>query len=236
MDRGGTSERLRRFQDHLRERNVALALISDPFNICYLTGYWTILSGLPGTDALLAVPDRGEPWLAVPGLELTLARELCPGIRDIRHLRPLETTVHGRAVPAQTVPQLVSASVAPIAGDALVGLDVSLLRTDKYRALADALSRHEVADLTPDLAGMRASKDPVEQQTIRESSAVVSQAAAAIAEALRPGVTENMLAAEAVRVIWANGGTITHLVVASGPRGALPHALPTVRAVQPGEF
>lgn len=235
-DRGGTSERLRRFQDHLREREIPLALVFDPFNICYLSGYWTILSGLPGTDALLAVPDRGEPWLAVPGLELTLARELCPRIGDIRHLRPLETTVHGRPVPAQTVPQLVSAAVAPIAANASVGIDGSLLRTDKYRALADTLRRHQVADLTQDLAVMRASKDPVEQQTIRESSAVVSQAAAAIAEALRPGVTENALAAEAVRVIWANGGTITHLVVASGPRGALPHALPTVRAVQPGEF
>jgi len=236
MDRGGTSERLRRFQDHLRERAIPLALVFDPFNICYLTGYWTILSGLPGTDEVLAVPDRGEPWLAVPGLELTLAHELCPQIADIRHLRPLETTVHGRSVPAQTVPQLVSAALSSIAGGGLVGLDVSLLRTDKYRALADALRSHQVADLSQDLGGMRASKDPVEQQTIRENSAVVSEAAAAIAEVLRPGVTENTLAAEAVRVIWANGGTITHLVVASGPRGALPHALPTARAVQPGEF
>ena len=84
-DRGGTSERLRRFQDHLRQREIRLALVFDPFNICYLSGYWTILSGLPGTDALLAVPDRGDPWLAVPGLELTLARELCPQIGDIRH-------------------------------------------------------------------------------------------------------------------------------------------------------
>lgn len=235
IDRGGTSERLRRFQDQLHERGIALALVVDPFNICYLTGYWTILSGLPGTDALLAVPDRGEPWLAVPGLELTLARELCPEIRDIRYLRPLETTVHGRPVSAQTVPQLVRAAVGSIAG-ASVGLDVSLLRTDKYQALADSLRGHQVADLTPGLAAMRASKDPVEQQTIREASAVVSAAAAAISEALRPGSTENALAAEAVRVIWASGGTITHLVVAGGPRGALPHALPTARAVEAGEF
>jgi Xaa-Pro aminopeptidase len=230
------SERLRRFRDVLRQREIPLALVFDPFNICYLTGYWTILSGIAGTEALLAVPERGEPWLAVPGLELTLAREQCPEIQDIRHLRPLQTTVHGRPVPAQTVPQLVRAAVGSASGHASVGLDVSLLRTDKYQALADALRAHQVTDLTQDLAAMRASKDGDEQRAIRESSAVVSQAAAAISEALRPGVSENTLAAEAVRVIWASGGTITHLVVASGPRGALPHALPTARAVEAGDF
>ena len=230
------SERLGRFQETLHQREIPLALVFDPFNICYLTGYWTILSGLPGTDALLGVPERGEPWLAVPGLELTLAREQCPSIADIRHLRPLETTVHGRSVPAQTVPQLVRAAVGALPGDAPVGIDVSLLRTDKHRALADAVRPREVADLTLDLAAMRASKDADELRVIRENSAVVSEAAAAISEALRPGVTENALAAEAVRVIWAQGGTITHLVVASGARGALPHALPTARAVEPGDF
>ncbi len=233
---GGTSERLRRFQDLLRQRAIPLALVFDPFNICYLTGYWTILSGIAGTEALLAVPQQGEPWLAVPGLELTLAREQCPEIKDIRHLRPIQTTVHGRPVPAQTVPQLVRAAVGAVSGHVSVGLDISLLRTDKYQALGDALRGHQVADFTPDLAAMRASKDPAEQRAIRESSAVVSQAAAAISEALRPGVTENTLAAEAVRMIWASGGTITHLVVASGPRGALPHALPTARPVEAGDF
>jgi Xaa-Pro aminopeptidase len=49
-------------------------------------------------------------------------------------------------------------------------------------------------------------------------------------------VTENELAAEAARVIWTNGGTISHLVVTGGPRGAMPHALPTTRAVEPGDF
>lgn len=234
VDGSGAPKRLRRFQEVLRKRDIPLALVIDPFNICYLTGYWTILSGLPGTDALLAVPERGEPWLAVPGLELTLARELCPQIGDIRHLRPIETTVHGRPVPAQTVPQLVREAVSPLSRS--VGLDASLLRTDKHQALAESLRAHQVVDLTADLAVMRASKDPAEQRAIREASAIVSQAAAAISEALRPGVTEQALAAEAVRAIWANGGTITHLVVAGGPRGALPHALPTARPVQAGDF
>jgi Xaa-Pro aminopeptidase len=232
---GGTSDRLRRFRDHLRRREISLALVFDPFNICYLTGYWTILSGL-GTEALLAIPERGEPWLAVPGLELTLAREQCPQIHDIRHLRLIETMVHGRPVPAQTVPQLVGAVAGSLPAAAPIGIDLSLLRTDRRNALQDALGAHRVTDLTSDLAAMRASKDPAEQQAIRGSAAVVSKAAAAIAEALKPGITENALAAEAVRSIWADGGTVTHLVVASGPRGALPHALPTARPVESGDF
>jgi Xaa-Pro aminopeptidase len=83
---------------------------------------------------------------------------------------------------------------------------------------------------------MRASKDPDEVALIRKAAAITAKAAAAIFHGLRPGVTENELAAEAVRVIWANGGTISHLVVAGGPRGAIPHALPTERPVGQGEF
>ena len=63
----------------------------------------------------------------------------------------------------------------------------------------------------------------------------MTKAAEAIPRSVRPGVTENELAAEAVRVIWLHGGTITHLVVGSGPRGAFPHA-PTARTVERGDF
>lgn len=235
MDEGAAG-RLQRFRDLLREREIPMAFVFDPYNICYLTGYWTILSGIPGTEALLAVPAEGRPWLAVPGLELTLARELAPQIDDIRYLRPAATTVHGRSMRAQTVPELVRDATSSIPRDAPVGLDRLLLRMDREAALKDGLGAHRLIDLTQALVTMRGSKDPSEQRAIRESARVVSKAATAIEEALRPGVAENDLAAEAVRVIWAHGGTITHLVVASGPRGAHPHALPSARAAQSGEF
>ena len=49
-------DRLARFQARMQEQQIPLALIGDPFNVCYLTQYWTILSGIPGTEQLLAVP------------------------------------------------------------------------------------------------------------------------------------------------------------------------------------
>ena len=229
-------DRLTRFQALLRTQQISLALIGDPFNVCYLTGYWTILSGIPGTEQLLAVPGEGRPWLAVPGLEETLARAQCPGLTDIRYLRPGETLVHGARRPAQTVSQLVGAAVDALPQGAAVGVDAAPLRTDRYGVLEERLQGRRVIDLAPDLGAMRARKDPAEVQLIREAAVITAKAAAAIFHALRPGVTENELAAEAVRVIWANGGTISHLVVASGPRGALPHALPTARAVERGDF
>jgi len=228
--------RLTRFQTLLQTQEISLALVGDPFNVCYLTGYWTILSGLPGTEQWLAVPARGDPWLAVPGLEEALAREQCPDLLDIRYLRPGETLVRGGRRPAQTVPQLVRGALDALPAGAVVGVDASPLRTDRYRMLEESLRGREVVDLGPHLAAMRASKDPQEVQSIRDAAVITANAAAAIFHALRPKITENDLAAEAVRVIWAHGGTISHLVVASGPRGALPHALPTARAVEPGDF
>jgi len=63
-------DRLARFRAVLQELQLPLAFVGDPFNVCYLTRYWTILSGIPGTEQLLAVPVEGRPWLAVPGLSL----------------------------------------------------------------------------------------------------------------------------------------------------------------------
>jgi len=229
-------QRLERFQAQLQKQQVPLALVGDPFNVCYLTGYWTILSGIPGTEQMLAVPAEGKPWLAVPGLEETLARTQCPDVADIRYLRPGETLVHGERRPAQTVPQYIRSAVGALPPGAAVGVDASPLRTDRYRALEETLSGRRIVDLAPQLAAMRAGKDPDEVALIRQAAVITAKAAAAIFHLLRPGITENDLAAEAVRVIWANGGTISHLVVASGPRGAIPHALPTGRAVGRGEF
>ncbi len=230
------SNRLERLQAHLREQQVRLALVFDPQNICYLTGYWTILSGIPGTDTLLAVPSEGAPWLAVPGLEVTLAREQCPWISDIRYLRPAATLVEGRRVPAQTILQVVEGALAALPRESPIALDASLLRMDKSSTIVPLLRGRRTVDLVLALASMRASKDPDERRWIQESATIVSKAADAIARSARPGVTENDLAAEAVRVIWLHGGTITHLVVGSGPRGAIPHALPTERTVEPGDF
>jgi Xaa-Pro aminopeptidase len=231
-----STSRLTRFQTLLQTQEISLALVGDPFNVCYLTGYWTILSGIPGTEQWLAVPAQGHPWLAVPGLEETLAREQCPDLLDIRYLRPGETLVRGGRRPAQTTPQLVRRALETLPAGAAVGVDASPLRTDRSRMLEESLRDREVVDLGSHLAAMRASKDPQEAQAIRDAAGITAKAAAAIFHALRPKITENDLAAEAVRVIWAHGGTISHLVVASGPRGALPHALPTTRAVEPGDF
>lgn len=228
--------RLKRLQTYLRSEQIPLAFLCDPQNVCYLTGYWTILSGIPGTDTLLTVPADGAPWLAVPGLEVTLAREQCRWISDIRYLRPAATLVEGHRVPAQTLPQLLDQAVTELSKQSRLALDTALLRSDKFHAIRPILEGRSITDLTPVLAQMRASKDPDECRWIQESAKVVTKAADAIARAVRPGVTENELAAEAARVIWAHGGTVTHLVVGSGPRGAIPHALPTERTVEPQDF
>ena len=227
--------RMQRVQAWLRDEGVPVAFVVDPANICYLTGYWTILSGIPGTETLLVVPASGTPFLAVPGLEVTLGQEQCPGL-EVRYLRPAETQVGGRRRPAQTVGHLVTQALSSVPAAAPVGIDASLMRADRHAVLMEHVRGHPVKDLTPWLATQRASKDAVEQQRTRASARIVVEAADAIARALRPGVTEQALASEAVRVIWARGGTISHLVVAGGPRAALPHALPTARPVGAGEF
>ncbi len=148
--------RLARFQALLQEQRLPLALVCDPFNVCYLTGYWTILSGIPGTEQVLAVPGEGRPWLAVPGLEETLARAQCPNLGDIRYLRPGETLVNGDRRPAQSVSQLVRLALEALPQGASVGVDASPLRSDRYRVLEESLGGRQVIDLAPHFAATSA--------------------------------------------------------------------------------
>jgi Xaa-Pro aminopeptidase len=210
--------------------------VLDHHNVCYLTDYWTVLSGLPGTEVLLCVPPQKPPWLAVPGLETLTARAISPGISDVRYLRGGETSVSGQKLRVQTSRILVAEALASLKSGTVIGIDMSPVRRDRFEAVAELLSRYRVVDTTPVLLSMRSSKDADELQRIREGSLIACEAAAAIYYAVGPGVTEQQLASEAARVIWSRGATVTHLVVGSGPRAALPHAMPTSRAVASGDY
>lgn len=230
------AQRRHRLQEALRERDLAAALLLDPINICYLTGYWTILSNKSATEELLVVPADGAPWMAVPGLELTLAREQSPGIEDFRYLRAYETTVGMQRFAPQSAPARIKEAVAGVPAGASLGVDLALIRLDRARVIEEILRPYKVVDLGPVIAAMRANKDPDERRVIRECCRIASEAAAAVARQLTLGRSENEVAAESVKVIWLNGATVSHFCLGSGPRSAHPHALPGSRVLEGGDF
>jgi Xaa-Pro aminopeptidase len=92
-------------------------------------------------------------------------------------------------------------------------------------------------DCTHLLSEMRMVKEPEEIRRIGAAAAVADAAMEAAVKAVRPGVTESQVAAEAeyaMRQAGAEGFWRTY--VSSGPRTNIAHGLPTRRLIEAGDL
>jgi len=114
---------------------------------------------------------------------------------------------------------------------------------DNYMSLAqyDSLKKDLHAQLIPAgglVTGLRAGKDEEEFARMVEAQRITDEAFAEICKFIRPGVTEAEIAAKLVYEMLRRGAQRVSFdpIVASGPNGSRPHAIPGPRQVQKGEF
>ena len=95
--------------------------------------------------------------------------------------------------------------------------------------------------LTPASALMtelRGSKDEEELSCMTAAQRIAEGALAQILKEIRPGMTEKEIAARLNYLMVAAGAEKTSFdtIVASGPNGSMPHAVPSMRKVREGDF
>jgi Xaa-Pro aminopeptidase len=85
---------------------------------------------------------------------------------------------------------------------------------------------------------MRAVKDETEIQTMRQAQRIAEKTLDDVLAMLRPGITERDVCAEIIYRLIKNGAEKPSFdpIVASGSNGSMPHAVPTDRAVERGDF
>jgi len=76
-------KRVLEFQRRIADEKISLALIHDPDNIFYLTGFWGYLGMEFGRPTILVVPQSGPPSLVTPGMEAEMAASMT-WVEDIR--------------------------------------------------------------------------------------------------------------------------------------------------------
>jgi len=88
------------------------------------------------------------------------------------------------------------------------------------------------------IESLRCSKDPEEIGAIREASRVTAAAFKTVLPQVRPGIRESDLAAEIDYQMRLQGaeGPAFETIVASGARGALPHARPTGKLLEKSDL
>jgi Xaa-Pro aminopeptidase len=206
--------RLRKLRNTLTQHNLDAILVSHSDNRQYLAGF----TGSAGTllismdRKVLATDFRYFEQVAREAPEFELAK------------------LTGRV--SELLPDLLSD-----VGVRRLGFESQQVTVDQLDEWTRAADGVEWVPLKDVVEGQRAVKDEAEIDALRRSTALTDAAFAHLLEVVRPGMTEREAAWEIEVYMRTHGASKVafDLIVAAGPNGALPHARPGDRAIQPGE-
>jgi Xaa-Pro aminopeptidase len=124
--------------------------------------------------------------------------------------------------------------------EGVVGLEYSFLPAPRIGMFTHPHAKPkgvEPRDCTPLMSALRLVKDSGEIELMRESGKVADTGMGAAVSSLRPGMTENMVAAEAEYAMrQAGADDFYRTYVSSGPRTNIAHGLPTQRILEKGDL
>ena len=205
---------LNRIAAHLGELDAVL--LTGASNCYYATGFL-------GEGAAL-VTHRGS-WYFTDSRYTEAAEKAISGaaaVAEISREKPFSALIN--EVLAQT-------------GAQTVGFEDESMTVAEHAAYTKKLN----AALTPASALMtelRGSKDEDELAYMIAAQRIAEEALAQILTEIQPGMTEKAIAARLDYLMVSAGAEKTSFdtIVASGPNGSMPHAVPGMRQVQKGDF
>lgn len=212
------NRRAEQFRLKLAEAGIEAAFLVNPHNVFYFAGYASVCSGV--TAFADAEPVFCTLWLDAPE-----AVSVC----DLR----VKTYVFPRD---RLISRMIEFARKKNGHIARIGVEKDFLVLRDYELLVKAFPQAEIVHVTPLVDQLRAIKDPHEIKRMEKSAHIADQAMEAALAAVRPGVTEIEIAAEAEYVMRKLGserpafGTF----VASGDRTLLAHPHATHRRVEAG--
>ncbi|MCG0277602.1 MAG: aminopeptidase P family protein [Thermanaeromonas sp.] len=217
-------KRIGRLWSYLEEKGCLIEenlgfLVSDPANRLYLSGF----TGESGY--LLLTPQKN--WLLTDGRFTEQAREEAPGF---------EVVDLGRK-PFEKMGEVVAR-----AGLRELYFEEEALTVSAYRRLEEAVKNWPQKPVLKPASAvvekLRAVKEPEELGYIQQAVVIAEAAWEHILEYLKPGVKEKDVALELEYFMRKRGATAASfpVIVASGPRSALPHGRAEDRKLKPGDL
>lgn len=118
-----------------------------------------------------------------------------------------------------------------------IGFEDAYLSVQEFNAWKDALTA-ELVPASKLLEELRAVKDAEEIAAMKEAQRITDEAFTAICKFIQPGMTEQEIGARLQYEMLSRGAERMSFdpIVASGPNGSKPHAIPSAKQVQKGEF
>ena len=199
---------------YLEQVGLDAILVTNIHNIRYLSGF-------TGSDGVVII-GRDGLWFLTDSRYRTQAGEQVSGFIVGEYRRKLEET----------------ATLIREQGFGKVGFEASSLTVAQHASLAEALTHDGLVSLPGEFDALRSIKDREELEELEKTADLASQAFHDLIPEIRTGATERRLA---LRLEWllreAGADAVSfNFIVASGPRGGLPHAGPTDRAIGCGDL
>ena len=199
-------------------RRVDAAYVTRPTSIAYLTGFFA-----EPFERLMALTVRaGDVTLVVPAIE--------------------EEKAGAQAVQAKVVawrdgedPYALVASA--LSGCVEIAVEKDHLSLHAAELLTSRVGVSELVDVGPEIRRLRLIKLPDEIDKLQRAAAITDAAGDDVFSRLREGHTEMDVAMMLSSVIGELGGVLSfETLVQSGPNSALPHARPSNRKLERGDF
>ncbi|MGV8075302.1 MAG: M24 family metallopeptidase [Syntrophobacteraceae bacterium] len=226
MDRDPFAARLLRFRKLMEEQSIDAFLVAVPENRYYLSGY----------EAEDLQPSESSGYLLITQSSQSLLTDFRYKEAAQQEAPDFDLIIYGEGL-AQVLPDLFLTFKVK-----KVGIEKDYLSFRKYLEVRDALlaacgADAEVAAPEDFTEKLRVVKEPMEIERIKNSLALTEKALSEVWDIMKPGMREKDIAWEIERRIREGGGEAVSFppIVAAGPNGALPHAVPTDRLISQGD-
>ncbi|HLA99204.1 MAG TPA: Xaa-Pro peptidase family protein [Anaerolineales bacterium] len=222
MNHKAYQERLEKCTGLMQQAGLDVLLLSKPANMFYLTGDGRLC-------AYAMVTQQGKVALGVPSTDV----EDVSCLAHFDHLAAFEDEVG-------MIHSIAHYFEHFDLQEGVVGLEYTFLTQSMLGMLTHPHAKPagvQVNDCTHILSELRMVKEPGEVNCIREAARVAAAGMAAAVEAVKPGLTESQIAAEAEYAMRQAGAEeFWRTYVSSGPRTNIAHGLPTTRKIQTGDL
>ncbi len=220
------TERMQRLVSLLEKHNLdGLALNPGP-SLNYLTGLDFHLMERP---TVLLVTTVGSSVMILPGLEKGKVQEESPLFHVFTYGDDPSTWQAAFDQAGETLKIM----------DGRIGVEAGRMRFLELAYLEKALPQVEIVDGGEVIAGLRIKKGQGEIAKMRQAARIAQEAILAMLRNLKEGMTEKQIANELV-IQLLRAGSDAQLpfppIVSIGENSANPHAVPSERALHPGNL
>lgn len=201
-----------------------------------------IIDNLGKLDAVLLTSEaNGFYATGFAGEGMTLVtKNGCWYFTDSRYTEAAEKAIHGAVIEEISRERPFSACINEAlekSGTKVLGFEDAAMTVAEHQRFAPKM-KAELQGVSDLLLTLRSQKDKKEINALIAAQRIAEKALEQILTEIRPGVTEKEIAARLQYLMLSYGAEKMSFdpIVASGANGSMPHAVPTEKLIQAGEF